>query len=178
MDPQTLLAQIEDKRLPPVHQWHPELCGDIDIRIARDGRWFHEGTPIRRQRMVDLFATILRKDADGEFYLVTPVEKLRIQVDDAPFVAIDVDVAGDGREQVLLFTTNVGDQVVADAEHPLRIAEDPDTGEPSPYVMVRAGLEALINRATFYRLVEHVCDHQGVHGVWSSGCFFPLEGKR
>ncbi len=176
MDPQTLLAQIEDRKLPPVHQWHPTLCGDIDIRIARDGRWFHEGTPIRRERMVKLFSTILRKDDDGEFYLVTPVEKMRIRVDDAPFVAVDLDAAGSGREQVLVFTTNVGDQVVADEQHPLRVVEDAQTGEPSPYVMVRAGLEALINRPTFYRLAECMQEQQGVHGVWSSGQFFPLQG--
>lgn len=178
MDPNELLATIVAKKLPPVHLWHPEHCGDIDIRIARNGSWFHEGSPIRRQRMVDLFATILRRDADGEFYLVTPVEKLRIQVDDAPFVAIDLDAAGSDSEQVLVFKTNVGDRVVADAQHPLRVSEHPDTREPSPYVMVRDGLEALINRPTYYRLAELIREHEGVQGVWSGGEFFALEGQR
>lgn len=178
MDPQTLLAQIEKKNLPPVHQWNPTLCGDIDIRIARNGSWYHEGSPIRRQRMVDLFATILRRDADGEYYLVTPVEKLRIEVEDAPFVAIDFDSAGRDAGQVLVFKTNVGDQVVADARHPLRVSEHPDTHEPSPYILVREGLEALINRPTFYRLVELIRVHEGVQGVWSSGTFFALERRR
>lgn len=175
MDPQSLLATIENKKLPPVQQWNPELCGDIDIRIARDGTWYHEGTPIRRQRMVELFATILRRDNDGEYYLVTPVEKMRIQVEDAPFIAIDVDAAGTGQEQLLLVTTNVGDRIVVDDKHPLRVEENPATGEPSPYVLIRDALEARINRPSFYRLVELALMHQGQTGVWSQGVFFPLE---
>lgn len=178
MNPQELLARIEDRKLPPVHEWHPTLCGDIDIRIARDGTWFHEGSPVRRQRMVNLFATILRKDADGEFYLVTPVEKLRIQVEDAPFVAVDFDAAGHDTDQVVVFTTNAGDRVAADADHPIRVEEDPATKEPAPYVMVRDGLEALINRSTFYRLVELARERNGVYGIWSGGEFFALHAHR
>lgn len=174
MDPNELLAKIADKKLPPVHQWHPEHCGDIDIRIAGDGTWYHEGSPIRRPRMVELFSTVLRKDSDGEFYLVTPVEKMRIRVDDAPFIAIDVEAAGEGKEQILAFTTNVGEQVVAGDRHPLRVEVDAESQEPSPYVMVRDGLEARINRPTFYHLVELGEEHDGELGVWSSGHYFVL----
>ncbi|GAB4348157.1 MAG: DUF1285 domain-containing protein [Gammaproteobacteria bacterium] len=174
MDPQALLATITRKSLPPVHQWHPELCGEIDIRIARDGTWYHEGSPIRRQRMVELFSTVLRKDPDGCYYLVTPVEKLKIEVEDAPFIAIAMEAAGEGEEQVLVFTTNVGDQVVAGEQHPLRLAVDPVTGEPSPYVMVRDGLEARINRPTFYHLVDRAVEQEGRLRVWSNGTLFEL----
>lgn len=174
MDPNELLAQITDKKLPPVHRWHPENCGDIDIRIARDGTWYHEGSAIRRQRMVELFATVLRKDTDGEYYLVTPVEKMRIQVEDVPFLAIDVESAGEGENQILVFTTNMGERVVVDSDHALRVEIDDDTQEPSPYVHIRDQLEARINRSTFYRLVELGEERQGRLGVWSSGVFFIL----
>lgn len=174
VNPQELLAQITQKKLPPVDQWHPEHCGDIDIRIARDGTWYHEGSAIRRQRLVALFSTVLRRDPDGEFYLVTPVEKLRIQVDDAPFLATGLDAAGDGNEQVIAFTTNVGEQVVADKEHPIRVAIDSATQEPSPYFLVRDGLEARINRPTFYHLVELCHEERGRLLVWSRGACFDL----
>ncbi len=134
---------------PPVHLWHPTHCGAIDIRIARDGVWFHEGTPIGREALVRLFSTVLRKDPDG-FVLVTPAEKLSIVVEDAPFVAVRVDRAG----EALRFTTNVGDEVDAGSDHPIRVEIDPATGEPRPYVHVRGGLEALIARPVFYELAE------------------------
>ena len=144
--------------LPPVHLWNPPHCGDIDMRIARDGTWFYMGTPIGRPALVRLFSTILRRDGDA-YVLVTPVEKVGITVDDAPFVAVDVDRDGDG----LIFTTNVGDTVTAGPDTPIRVVRDPQTGEPSPYVLVRANLEALIDRKSFYRLVdlgEHAA-HEG-----------------
>ncbi|MEQ8783456.1 MAG: DUF1285 domain-containing protein [Roseibium album] len=147
----TLEALQADRKLPPVDQWHPDRHGRIDIRIARDGTWYHEGTPIRRSALVKLFSTVLRRDPDG-FCLVTPAEKLTIEVEDAPFVAVNMEVRGSGAATDLLFTTNVGDHVVASARHPLRV--DEDDGEPRPYVLVRPGLEALINRAVFYRLVD------------------------
>ena len=159
--------------LPPVHLWNPPFCGDIDMRIARDGTWFYLGTPIGRPALVKLFSTILRRDGD-DYVLVTPVEKVGITVDDAPFVAVDFNVADDGLE----FETNVGDRFVAGPDHPIRVVRDTDTGEPSPYVLVRANLEALIDRKSFYRLVdlgEHG-DHAGEQwfGVRSQGVFFPI----
>ncbi|HSG90228.1 MAG TPA: DUF1285 domain-containing protein [Pseudomonadales bacterium] len=171
---ETLLAQQADKRLPPVAQWQPEREGVIDMRIARDGTWYHEGTPIRREAMVRLFSTILRRDGD-QFFLVTPAEKLAIEVEDAPFVGILTEQDGTGDAQRLLLTTNVGEHVLIDADHPLRV-EDHD-GEPAPYVEVRDGLEALINRATFYRLVDLAVpspEDPEVIGIRSCGQFFPL----
>ena len=165
------------KGLPPVHLWNPPFCGDLDMRIARDGTWFYQGTPIGRPGLVRLFSTILRKDGD-KYFLVTPVEKVGITVDDAPFVAVDFDVSGEGQQQRLTFHTNVGDSVTAGPETPLRFVRDPETGEPSPYVMVRAGLEALIDRKSFYRLVELGVEHKvdGVtwFGLWSESAFFGI----
>jgi len=160
--------------LPPVHKWNPDFCGDIDMRIARDGSWHYMGTPIDRKRMVRLFSTILRHDADGKFYLVTPVEKIGITVDDAPFVAVEMEVRGAGRDQVLAFRTNVDDHVILNSAHPLRVEEDPETGEPSPYILVRDRLEALIARSVFYDLVELAEEQDGRLGVWSEGAFFAL----
>jgi len=141
--------QAPGRGLPPVHLWHPEHCGEIDIVIKRDGLWFHEGTPIGRAPLVRLFSTVLRKDPDG-FHLVTPVEKLKITVEDAPFIAVRVDREG----EALRFVTNVGDEVEAGPENEIRVVTDEATGEPRPYVHVRRGLEALIARPVFYELVE------------------------
>ena len=171
-------AKAAGKRgLPPVHLWNPEFCGDLDMRIARDGTWFYLGTPIGRKELVRLFSTILRKDGD-DYFLVTPVEKVGITVEDAPFVAVDFEPSGEDRDQVLTFETNVGDAVIAGPANPVRVVRDPETGEPSPYVLVRRNLEALIDRKSFYRLVEigrHE-DHDGTRwfGLWSSGQFFPV----
>ena len=160
---------------PPVHLWNPPFCGDLDMRIARDGTWFYLGTPIGRKPLVKLFSSVLRRE-DDRFFLVTPVEKVGITVDDAPFVAVDVTVEGHGAAQRLTFTTQVEDSVTAGPDHPIRVRLDPATAEPSPYVMVRRGLEALIDRKTFYRLVELGVEHaQGGEpqfGVWSDGAFF------
>lgn len=159
--------------LPPVHLWDPPFCGDLDMRIARDGTWYYLGTPIGRFELVKLFSSILKLEA-GKYYLVTPVEKVGITVDDAPFVAVDFEASGEGRAQVLRFTTHVGDRVEAGPDHPIRVTRDPETGEPAPYVMVRAGLEALIDRKSFYRLVDLGQDHEGWFGLWSGGRFFPI----
>ena len=163
--------------LPPVHLWNPPFCGDLDMRIARDGTWFYLGTPIGRPALVRLFSTILKLE-DGKYFLVTPVEKVGIRVDDAPFVAVDFTVTGSGNAQVLRFETNVGDFAEAGAEHPIRVVRDPESGEPSPYVMIRAGLEALIDRKSFYRLVEigvhHPVEGESWFGLWSGGEFFPV----
>ncbi|AYC33391.1 DUF1285 domain-containing protein [Pseudomonas cavernae] len=175
-----LLAQIpksEKKGLPPVHLWNPDFCGDIDMRIARDGTWYYLGTPIGRKPMVRLFSTIIRRDGD-DYFLVTPVEKVGIKVDDAPFVAISVQVEGEGEEQLLRFVTNVEDEVLAGSAFPIRVALDPQTQEPAPYVLVRSNLEALIHRNVFYQLVElavaREIDGQNWLGVWSDGQFFPI----
>ena len=174
-----LLQQIPASKggLPPVHLWNPPFCGDIDMRIARDGSWFYLGTPIGRPAMVRLFSTILRRDGD-DYFLVTPVEKVGIRVDDAPFVAVEMDVEGEGEARQLRFRTSVGDEVLAGGEHPLRFELDPQTEEPSPYVHVRANLEALIHRNLFYRLVELAVPReiagQAWLGVWSGGEFFPI----
>ncbi len=161
----------------PVHLWNPPFCGDLDMRIARDGTWFYLGTPIGRAPLVRLFSSILKREGD-RYFLVTPVEKVGISVDDAPFVAVDFTAEGEGEAQRLSFTTQVGDEVAAGPEHPIRVERDPATGEPSPYVMVRRGLEALIDRKSFYRLAELGCERPvaGVaqFGLWSDGAFFPL----
>ena len=162
---------------PPVHLWNPDFCGDLDMRIARDGTWWYLGTPMGRKELVKLFSSIIRKDGD-DYFLVTPVEKVGITVDDAPFVAIDFDVTGDGEDQILTFTTHVDDVAIAGPDNPIRVARDPETGEPSPYILIRANLEALIDRKSFYRLVD-IGAHKDVQGeswfgLWSSGQFFPV----
>lgn len=170
-------AASKGKGLPPVHLWNPPDCGDLDMRIARDGTWFYLGTPIGRKELVRLFSTILRKDGD-RYVLVTPVEKVGIQVDDAPFLAVDFEATGEGRDQVLTFQTNVGDHTTAGPDAPIRVERDTETGEPSPYVLVRANLEALIDRKSFYRLVEigahHEVEGESCFGLWSGGVFFPV----
>ncbi|MBL4801660.1 MAG: DUF1285 domain-containing protein [Emcibacter sp.] len=162
------------KGLPPVHLWNPEFCGDIDMHIKRDGSWDYMGSSISRPAMVKLFSSILRHDDDGKYYLVTPVEKVGIRVDDAPFVAVELRVVGKGRDQILHFRTNVDDELIMDSAHPLRI-EFSESGEPSPYVLVRDRLEALICRSVYYELAEMVEEIDGKYGVWSSGQFFAME---
>lgn len=164
---------LAEKRLPPVEQWHPTHCGDSEMRIARDGTWFHQGTPIGRPAMVALFSTILRREADGGYVLVTPGEKLDIAVEDAPFVAVEMKSEGMGRDRRLAFRLNTGDLVVADAAHALRFEEH--DGEPRPYLHVRAGLEALVARPVFYELADiALSEDNDPSGVWSSGHFFPM----
>lgn len=162
---------------PPVHLWNPPFCGDLDIRIARDGTWYYLGTPFGRMPLVKLFSSILKLE-DGRYYLVTPVEKVGIKVDDAPLLAVDFEVEGEGAAQSLRFFTKTEDEVVASAENPIRVVRDPETGEPSPYVHVRRGLEALIDRKSFYRLIElgthERLDGQDWFGLWSQGRFFPI----
>ncbi|MBI1180854.1 MAG: DUF1285 domain-containing protein [Alphaproteobacteria bacterium] len=171
------MARLQDKKLPPVHKWNPDFCGDIDMRIARDGTWYYMGSPIGRKPMVKLFSTVIRRDGD-QFFLVTPVEKLGITVEDAPFVAVEADTYKDGRGQAVVFRTNVDDEVIADADHPIRVDIDPETEEPSPYVLVRDNLWALIARPVFYRLVdaceERQVDGRTVLGLTSRGEFFVI----
>lgn len=166
-------ASKPGRGLPPVHLWNPAHCGDIDIVIKRGGQWFHDGTPIGREALVRLFSTVLRRDPDG-FHLVTPVEKLRITVEDAPFMAVRVDRIGED----LRFLTNVGDETTAGPADPLRIETDPETGEPAPYVHVRRGLEARLTRPVFYELVEMAEERETPDGpqlgVSSQGIWFAL----
>lgn len=162
----------------PVERWNPPFCGDIDMRIATDGTWWYAGTPIGREALVRLFASVLRRDSDGRTYLVTPVEKCGITVDDVPFLAVELAVEGDGEDQVLAFRTNVGDVVTVDAEHPLRFAHDVHNAGLKPYVLVRGRLEARLTRSALYDLVEHgsegLVEGRPWFGVWSSGSFFPI----
>lgn len=155
----------------PVHLWNPPFCGDLDMVIKRDGTWFYQGTPIGRAPLVKLFANILKREGDA-WFLVTPVEKVGIRVEDAPFVAVDFDVEGDGDTRRITFTTNIGDRTTAGPDAPIRVA--PGEGGVVPYVMVRAGLEARIDRKSFYRLAELGVAHGEAFGVWSAGAFFPL----
>ncbi|MEG3150133.1 DUF1285 domain-containing protein [Sphingomonas sp. ZT3P38] len=172
------LAEIarlaEERKLPPVERWNPTHCGDSEMRIARDGTWFHQGSPIGRQAMVRLFSTILRREPDGGYVLVTPVEKLDIAVEDAPFIAVEMKVEGEGRDARLAFRLNTGDLVNAGQDHPLRFVERDDG--PRPYLHVRGGLEALVARPVYYELAAMALANDTTPpGVWSDGAFFPLE---
>ena len=153
-------------------------CGDFDIRIAADGTWFYRGSPIGRKELVKLFATVLRRDAAGDYWLITPAERGRVSVEDAPFTAVEVRIAGHGKDQVLSFRTNVDRWVEAGPEHPIRVAMAPDSGEPRPYILVWDGLEALILRPVYYHLVaaavETRLEGRIAVGVWSNGTFFHL----
>ncbi|MFD2739633.1 DUF1285 domain-containing protein [Sulfitobacter aestuarii] len=159
--------------LPPLEKWNPPFCGDLDMQIRRDGTWFYQGTPIGRIELVKLFSTILWREGD-DYFLVTPVEKVGIEVEDAPFVAVDFEVEGQGRDQRLTFVTNVGDSALAGPDHPIRVEREPDTGEPAPYVLIRRNLEALIDRKSFYRLIDLGAHHEGWFGIWSEGEFFRI----
>jgi hypothetical protein len=158
------IAQLaQDKKLPPVERWNPTHCGDSAMRIARDGSWHHEGSPIGRPAMVRLFSTILRREADGSYVLVTPAEKLTIEVEDAPFVAVELKSEGDGPERRLAFRLNTGELVVAGPNHPLRL----------PYLEVRAGLSALVARPVYYELAELAIADPA--GLWSDGARFEFQ---
>lgn len=157
--------------LPPLEKWNPPFSGNIDMHIRRDGTWFYEGTPIGRPQLVKLFASILWREGDN-YFLVTPVEKVGITVEDAPFVAVDFEPEAGGDN--LRFITNLGDEAVAGPAHPIRVERDGETGEPAPYVLIRRNLEALIDRKSFYRLVELGSHHDGWFGVWSGGEFFGI----
>lgn len=155
-----------------------QFCGEIDIRIGRDGTWFYHGSPIGRKPLVKLFASVLRRDDAGDYWLVTPAERGKIKVDEVPFTAVEVNAAGAGESQSLTFRTNLDDEVTADAQHPIRIDYADDGREPRPYILVRDRLEARILRPVFYELVElaqmrRIGDEE-VYGVWSREQFFPL----
>lgn len=167
------------KGLPPVERWNPPFCGDLDMEIRRDGTWFYLGTPIGRMPLVQLFSTVLRKDEDGKTYLVTPVERVGIRVEDAPFVAVEMNVSGQGDAQVITFRTNVGDVVEAGPDHPLRFVDEDETGGLKPYVLVRGRLEALLGRPVMYELVGHgeeiEIDGKLMFCVRSHGAIYPIK---
>ena len=169
----TIADSISSKSLPPVHLWNPDVTRAIDMRINRNGDWFYLGSKINRTRMVKLFSTVLRVD-EGQTYLVTPQERLRIDVEDAPFTAVLLERHGTGDDQSLVFTTNLGDQVIASEKHPVTVEYKTSGGEPSPYVMVRDSLNALISRAVFFQLADYSEERSGVIGVTSNGYFMPL----
>ena len=162
----------------PVDKWNPDFCGDLDMEIRADGTWFYLGTPIGRMPLVQLFSSVLRKDADGKTYLVTPVEKVGIRVADAPFMAVEMDVSGAGDAQVITFRTNVGDVVEAGPENPLRFVDEASTGGLKPYVLVRGRLEALVARPVMYELVGHgeeiVVEGTPMFSLRSNGVVFPV----
>lgn len=163
--------------IPPVEKWDPPFCGDLDMRIARDGTWYYLGSPIGRKPLVKLFSSIIKREGD-DYFLVTPVEKIGITVEDAPFVAVDFSVKGEREHASVTFTTHVGDTVTAGPDHTIRVIRDPESGEPSPYVNVRRNLDALIDRKSFYRLVDvgvaHRVEGEDWFGIWSDGVFFPF----
>lgn len=173
-----MMSEVPDRRPAPVESWHPPYCGDIGLKIRGDGMWLYRESPIRRPAMVRLFASVLRKDADGRTYLVTPAEKIDVEVEDAPFLAVDLDMLGQGREQQIAFRTNVDDVVVCGPEHPLRFAEQEPGKGLKPYVLVRGRLEALLTRALLHDLValavDEIREGRRVTGVWSGGAFFPI----
>jgi hypothetical protein len=166
---------IDERRLPPVDRWNPERCGDSRMRIARDGTWYHDRQPIQRPAMVRLFSTVLRREPDGRHVLVTPVEKLDIDVECTAFRAVEMQSEGDGRERSIAFRLNTGDAVILGPDHPLRIVET-DNG-PSPRLLVRHGLEAELTRSVYYELAELALDEGNVPpGIWSGAMFFSLDG--
>ena len=166
---------LDDRRVPAVDQWNPSQCGHSGMRIARDGTWYHEGAPICRPAMVRLFSTVLRREADGRHVLVTPAEKLDIDVESTAFRAIDMRIEGEGGDQRIAFALDSGDALILGPHHPLRIVDTPIG--PSPRLHVRHGLEAELTRAVYYELAElALSDGQG--GVWSDGAFFPLQARK
>jgi len=170
------IAQLSaEHKLPPVEQWSPAKSGESEMRIARDGTWYHQGSPIRRENMVRLFSTILRREDDGRYVLVTPAEKLFIEVEDTPFIAVEVKSEGQGRERRLAFRMNTGDLVVAGAEHPLTFGGTTDA--PHPTLLVRGGMEARVERTAFYALADWAIEEaQDPMGLWSDGRFFAMAG--
>lgn len=184
--PETIAEQVESAQsqsrgLPPLEQWNPDLSGDIDIVVARDGQWLYEGKPIGREAIVRLFSTILRRESDGHHYLVTPVEKWRIQVEDAPIIAHSLRASGEGREQVLSVTTNTGETLEIGEAHPLHVGTYAGTDEPRPVVKLRHGTEARLVTAAYYDLADLVSeediDGKTALGVWSNGNFYKIAGN-
>jgi len=180
--PENIVEQVEKsaKNLsqPPLEKWHPEFSGDMDLRISRDGEWIHKGKPLGREAIVRLFSTILRREDDGEYYLLTPVEKWRIQVEDTPLLAHSLEVEESGNEQVVRLTTNVGETLEVGNEHPLEVGSYEASGQPRPIIRVRHGVDARLTTAAYYELAKHVVeqtiDGKAVLGVFSHGNFYKI----
>jgi uncharacterized protein len=181
VDLESLLKAQQGKGPPPVEKWNPPYCGDIGMHIRADGTWLYRGSPIGRMPLVKLFASVLRKDADGKHYLVTPAEKVDVGVADAPFLAVEMEARGRGCEQSLIFRTNVDDIVTAGGQHPLRFAMEAGGGGLKPYLLVRGRLEALVTRALYYDLVTLALSQQRAGGeqlgLWSGGVFLPMRAE-
>lgn len=166
-----LQRMIQERRLPPVDRWNPEHCGHSEMRIARDGTWYHQGSPIRRPAMVRLFSTVLRREADGRHVLVTPVEKLEIEVESTAFRAVEMSSEGEGRDRTIAFRLDSGDAVILGPDHPLAL-------RPTPRILVRHDLEAELSRPVYYELAEiALAEGENPPGVWSSGAFFALDDR-
>ncbi len=166
-----LQRMIEARQLPPVDRWNPEHCGHSEMRIARDGTWYHQGEPIRRPAMIRLFSTVLRREPNGRHMLVTPVEKLQIEVESTAFRAVEMSSEGEGRERVIAFRLDSGDAVILGAENPLSL-------RPTPRILVRHGLEAELSRPVYYELAEiALAEGENPPGVWSNGAFFALDDR-
>ena len=176
VDLKELQALIDARKLPPVDKWNPERCGHSGMRIARDGTWYHDGQPIRRPAMVRLFSTVLRREPDGRHLLVTPVEKLEIDVETAAFRAIEMESEGEGKDRRIAFRLDSGDAVILGQANPLRLV--PDEHGPSPRILVRHGLEAELVRSVYYELAEiALAEANEPAGIWSDGAFFALEAQ-
>ncbi len=181
-NPEDIVEQVQNTggnlSQPPLEKWHPELSGDMDLRISRNGDWVHEGRPLGRKAIVRLFSTILRREEDGEYYLVTPVEKWRIKVEDTPLLAHSVEIEGEGEGQIIRLTTNVGETLEVSDEHPLEVGTYADSGQPRPVIRVRHGVDALLTTSAYYDLAEHVVektvDEKAVLGVFSHGNFYKI----
>lgn len=176
---QSSLGRFAERGPAPVHLWNPENCGEIGLRVAADGTWYYQNSPIGRRALVRLFSSVMRKDEDGCHYLVTPVEKIAIEVEDAPFLAVEMTISGDAPgSQILSFTTNCGDEVSAGQDHPLRFARAESNEGIKPYILVRGRLEALVTRSLSYDLFEkgmtETLDGKEMFGVWSGKVFFPI----
>tara|TARA_B110000014_G_C20125350_1_gene598932 strand:- start:785 stop:1357 length:573 start_codon:yes stop_codon:yes gene_type:complete len=175
------ISNIKEDGIPPVHLWNPPICANVDMRISREGQWFFMNSPIGRERMVRLFSKVLRFDEDGHYYLVTPVEKIRLNVEDKPFLIVDFEVNNSGKNQNIYFKTNTDDIFQLSAKNPLRVVINKKQ-EPSPYVVVRSNLEGLISRNIYYKLID-LGKHEKInntdnYGIWSAGSFFNLEGAK
>ena len=168
------LSKLDDDTFPPVEDWNPPICENVSMRIDRSGKWYFMNSPIGRQRMVNLFSRVLRLDEEG-YFLVTPVEKIQIEVEDKPFVIVDFEIAFKNEKQIITFKTNTDEIFEVNENHPLRVERKTINNEPSPYVLVRRNLEALLSRNVFYKLVDISEEIEGVYGVFSSGKFYQLQ---
>lgn len=181
-NPEHLVEQVEktvkNPGRPPLDKWHPDLSGDMDLRINRDGQWIHKGEPLGREAIVRLFSTILRREEDNQYYLVTPVEKWRIQVEDAPLLAHSLEKEGSGEQQILRLTTNMGETLELGKEHPLEVGQYEESGQPRPVVYVRHGVEARLTTSAYYDLADHVVEQEvdgnTVLGVFSNKVFYKI----